>query len=136
MQNGKKTEIQRKRQEIQLQKYSLEYKNTNANTNTNTNTKMLECHCTPEEKVFFGNFLKLECQFKFSSLIFFRFSLLGNISHYIHSCAWQKTKIGHCFEQVPGKLDFSASMNDDGFLRFSSFRVRIAKSSVTFDRKI
>ena len=53
------------------------------NTNTNTNTKMLECHCTPEEKVFFGNFLKLECQFKFSSLIFFRFSLLGNISHYI-----------------------------------------------------
>ena len=53
MQNGKKTEIQRKRQEIQLQKYSLEYKNTNANTNTNTNTKMLECHCTPEEKVFF-----------------------------------------------------------------------------------
>ena len=83
MQNGKKTEIQRKRQEIQLQKYSLEYKNTNANTNTNTNTKMLECHCTPEEKVFFGNFLKLECQFKFSSLIFFCFSLLGNISHYI-----------------------------------------------------
>ena len=42
---------------------------------------MLECHCTPEEKVFFGNFLKLECQFKFSSLIFFRFSLLGLLSH-------------------------------------------------------
>ena len=60
------TEIQSR-----IQKYKRKYKYKNAGMSLHTVNK------------FFGNFLKLECQFKFSSLIFFRFSLLGNISHYI-----------------------------------------------------
>ena len=84
------TEIQSR-----IQKYKRKYKYKNAGMSLHTG-----------KKVFFGNFLKLECQFKFSFFYFFsRFSLLGNISHYIVVPGRRKNRT--LFWASSGKVGFS-----------------------------